>query len=205
LSKVVWLVSRCSTKRGQPQPKVTLSLPRFTKAGRLTPAGLCCIPRTMPRYFAQIDNDKKVLRVLVCDSQEWLEEHLGGTWVETFTHHETVRYCGIGHGFDPEWPEQFAPQWKQPTGSHDAYPVDTLVFHNGRIWKNLTPANVHAPGASGWRDTPAVGYPMWVQPAGAHDAYQLGDRVQHNNKVWQSTINANVLAPGTAALWIEVQ
>jgi hypothetical protein len=160
-------------------------------------------PPSSARYFAEIGIDQKVLRVVVCTSREWLEGNLGGTWEETFIGHEEVQYCGPEWGFDPEWPVRFAPQWVQPTHAEDSYAEGVLVFHNGRIWKSTTPANVWEPGVSAWRDAPDEGYPMWVQPTGAHDAYALDDRVEHAGKVWQSTIAANVWEPGVYG-WVEV-
>jgi hypothetical protein len=32
----------------------------------------------MPRYFAEIDSNNIVQRVIVAKSQEWCEQHLGG-------------------------------------------------------------------------------------------------------------------------------
>ena len=93
--------------------------------------------------------------------------------------------------------------WVQPTGAHDAYPLGITVTHEGKTWENITPANVWAPGVSGWREQVAQGYPAWVQPTGAHDAYQTGDRVTHNNKTWVSTHANNVWEPGVFG-WGEV-
>ena len=161
----------------------------------------------MARYFAELDPQGVVLRVIVCDDPAWPAANLGGTWVETADPYtdepQTVAYCSPGFGHDDTWPEKFAPQWRQPTNAEDAYPVDTLVFHNGRIWKNLTAANVWEPGVSGWRDTPAVGYPMWVQPTGALDAYAVGDIVTHNGQNWQSQYPANVWEPGVFG-WVTI-
>lgn len=40
------------------------------------------------------------------------------------------------------------PMWVQPTGAHDAYKMGDIVFHNGKIWRSLHPANV-------WEPTPS--------------------------------------------------
>jgi hypothetical protein len=158
-------------------------------------------------YFAELDDSNTVVRVVVAESADWCVEHLGGTWVETADPYseepQDVVYCGPGFGCDDTWPERFAPTWVQPTHAENAYPIDALVFHEGRIWKNITAANDQAPGVSGWRDTPETGLPMWVQPAGAHDAYPLGAEVTHNGLNWRSTINANVWPPGTGGLWVQ--
>ncbi|WP_230678978.1 hypothetical protein, partial [Streptococcus pneumoniae] len=65
-------------------------------------------------------------------------------------------------------------QWVQPIGAQDAYPVKAVVRDAGKLWVNLTPANVQRPGVSGWRqfsENTSTVFP-WVQPTGAHDAYR---------------------------------
>lgn len=87
--------------------------------------------------------------------------------------------------------------WVQPTGAHDAYALGATATHGGKTWESLTPANVWAPGVSGWREvTTGGGIPAWVQPTGAHDAYPLGAQVTHNGETWTSTTAANVWEPG---------
>ena len=44
-----------------------------------------------------------------------------------------------------EWPE-----WKQPTGAHDAYEIDAKVSHSGKHWISIVDANVWEPGVYGW-------------------------------------------------------
>lgn len=46
-----------------------------------------------------------------------------------------------------EWPE-----WKQPTGSTDAYPKGAKVSHNGKHWISDVDANVWEPGVTGWTE-----------------------------------------------------
>ncbi len=95
---------------------------------------------------------------------------------------------------DPENP----PAWTQPTGAHDAYPLDYTVTHGGARWASLVPANVWEPGVSGWREVAGEGSgpAAWAQPTGAHDAYGLGDRVTHGGHLWESSAAANVWEPG---------
>ena len=85
--------------------------------------------------------------------------------------------------------------WVQPTGAHDAYPLDITVTHEGKVWESLTPANVWEPGVSGWREQVAEGYPAWVQPTGAHDSYNKGDRVSFNDQDYESLIDGNTYSP----------
>ena len=46
-----------------------------------------------------------------------------------------------------EWPE-----WRQPTGSTDAYAKGAKVSHNGKHWVSTLDANVWEPGVSGWEE-----------------------------------------------------
>jgi len=48
----------------------------------------------MPKYFAQLNKDKVVERVIVADSLEWCVENLGGEWVETYMEGEK-NYAGV--------------------------------------------------------------------------------------------------------------
>lgn len=86
--------------------------------------------------------------------------------------------------------------WTAPTGAHDAYALGVTVKHAGKTWLSLIPANVWAPGVTGWREVVAEGPAAWVQPLGAHDAYPLGAKVTHKGKTWTSTAAANVWRPG---------
>ena len=165
----------------------------------------------MTRYFAEIDAQNVVQRVVVCSDPDWLAERLGGTWVETadpYVEPGDVKYCGPGHGYDPEYPERFAPQWVQPVGDDPEgnviYPVGTRVFHNGRIWRSRVDDNVWEPGVAAWHDAPPSGIPTWFQPTGSADAYPAVDEetgqptvVMHNGQAWLNTHgDGNVWEPG---------
>ena len=118
------------------------------------------------------------------------------TQIETLvdTYQTTV---GLGQG----------EEWVQPTGVHDAYRIGAVVTRNGKVWDSLTPANVWAPGVSGWRErTPeGAGSAEWVQPTGAHDAYKKGDRVRFAGKNYESLMNGNVWSPAAyPAGWKEL-
>ena len=55
-----------------------------------------------------------------------------------------------------------APEWLQPSGAHDSYPMGAVVSHNGRTWQSMHPGlNSWEPGAFGVDDR------IWVevQPA----------------------------------------
>lgn len=46
-----------------------------------------------------------------------------------------------------EWPE-----WVQPVGSTDAYPLGAKVTHNGHRWESTVDNNTWEPGIYGWLD-----------------------------------------------------
>jgi len=46
-----------------------------------------------------------------------------------------------------EWPE-----WKQPSGAHDAYQNGDKVSHNDKHWTSDIDANVYEPGVYGWTE-----------------------------------------------------
>jgi len=60
-------------------------------------------------HWAEIDNDNKVIRVLVGDNNDpngdegyqWLIDNLGGTWIKT-SYNGNIRkqYAGIGYSYD---------------------------------------------------------------------------------------------------------
>jgi hypothetical protein len=56
-------------------------------------------------YFAELDYNQTVLRVIVADSKEWCEQYLGGTWVKA---HEPLD-AAIGYEYDSENDEFIPP------------------------------------------------------------------------------------------------
>jgi len=62
-------------------------------------------------HWAEVDNDNKVLRVLVGDNNDpagdegyqWLIDNLGGTWIKT-SYNSKIRgtYAGIGFTYNPD-------------------------------------------------------------------------------------------------------
>lgn len=170
----------------------------------------------MTRYFAEIDAQNVVQRVVVCSDANWLTERLGGTWVETadpYVEPGDVKYTGPGHGHDPTYPEQFATPWVQPVAIDNPEPDEDpwtwysfgdRVFHNGRIWRSRVNENVWEPGVAAWHDAPPGMTPTWFQPTGSADAYPAVDDetgeptiVEHNGQTWVNTHgDGNVWEPG---------
>ena len=62
-------------------------------------------------HWAEIDNENKVLRILVGDNNDpagdegyqWLIDNLGGTWIKT-SYNSKIRgtYAGIGYTYNPD-------------------------------------------------------------------------------------------------------
>jgi hypothetical protein len=75
-------------------------------------------------HFAELDNENKVIRVLVGDNNDpvgdegyqWLLDNLGGTWVKT-SYNGKIRYnfAGIGFTYDETADAFIAPR---PTCGH---------------------------------------------------------------------------------------
>ena len=69
----------------------------------------------MITYFAQLDNNNRVLAVHVV-TQEFINENPGrypGVWVETFQDVEGKTYAGIGFIYDPATQNFTAPTIEQ--------------------------------------------------------------------------------------------
>jgi hypothetical protein len=70
-------------------------------------------------HWAELDNDNKVIRVLVGDNNDpngdegyqWLLDNLGGTWIKT-SYNANIRYnyAGIGYTYDEEADAFIAPR-----------------------------------------------------------------------------------------------
>jgi len=70
-------------------------------------------------HFAEIDENNKVIRVLVGDNNDsngdegyqWLKDNLGGTWIQTsYNHNFRKQFAGIGFTYDADADVFIAPQ-----------------------------------------------------------------------------------------------
>jgi hypothetical protein len=87
-------------------------------------------------HWAEIDNNSKVLRVLVGDNNDpagdegyqWLIDNLGGTWIKT-SYNGNIRYnyAGIGYTYDPIDDAFIAPS---PECGHDS-----LLLNDVKRWE----------------------------------------------------------------------
>jgi len=105
-------------------------------------------------------------------------------------------------------PNDVVPEWVQPTGSQDAYPLADVfsnpvkVAYLGDEWVNGSAANTQAPGTSGWTNqtTPTSNddleaWEAWTSGRN-EDLYQVGDQVAHNGSDWEATTGNNYWEPG---------
>lgn len=103
-------------------------------------------------------------------------------------------------------------EWTQPTGAHDAYPVGSLVTHEGELYISDIPNNVWAPGVHGW----SISEDDEVVPEEQPDAhnwaidteYLVGDLVNYEGLVYrviqQHTSQAGWLPSAVPALYVVV-
>lgn len=88
-------------------------------------------------HYAEINpQTKEVLRVIVCDSKEWCESNLGGTWVRTYYNTEGKNYAGQGDVYHedkenfskprpyPSWTLDSTLRWKPPV----PYPMNSRKY-----------------------------------------------------------------------------
>ena len=54
-------------------------------------------------------------------------------------------------------PSEEYPEWSQPLGAHDAYPLGAKVSHNGKKWTSDVANNVWEPGVYGWTEVTEQG------------------------------------------------
>jgi hypothetical protein len=76
-------------------------------------------------HWAEIDNNNKVIRVLVGDNNDpvgdegyqWLIDNLGGTWIKT-SYNGNIRknYAGVGYTYDEVRDAFIAPEPDNATG-----------------------------------------------------------------------------------------
>lgn len=85
-------------------------------------------------HWAELDNNNKVIRVLVGDNNDpagdegyqWLIDNLGGTWVKT-SYNGKIRYnfAGVSFSYDEEADAFIAPQ---PTCGHPELTLNTSNY-----------------------------------------------------------------------------
>ena len=79
-------------------------------------------------HLAELDSNNTVLRVISCDSKEWAEQNLGGTWVETFMKTPGKNHAAVGHKYHPDVDNFSAPQ-----------PLPSWTLDDNLIWQPPVP------------------------------------------------------------------
>jgi len=138
------------------------------------------------------------------------DEQLDGTMTKTSQWH--LDRFGIVRESAPV-PNDIVPEWVQPTGAQDAYPLmdvfglPTLVMYLGDEWANDSDVNTQVPGVFGWTNQtePTSGgtlpaWTAWTSGLNA-DLYQVGDQVTHNGSDWEATLGNNYWEPGSGTGW----
>lgn len=106
----------------------------------------------MHKYFAQLDDNNIVIRVIVVESAELAVQLFGGTWVETVIS-PNKNFAGKGYTYVPGADNFIRPQptsnhvldsitfnWKLPTDSLYTYvfcgsPIKTIITVDNKIYK----------------------------------------------------------------------
>ena len=76
--------------------------------------------------------------------------------------------------------------WTQPTGAHDAVPLDRTVTLDGKTWRSLHPANVWRPDPSSRYWEVVSGEPS-PEPWSAGTYYRINHKVTYNGQTWNCT------------------
>jgi hypothetical protein len=84
--------------------------------------------------WAELDNENKVIRVLVGDNNDpagdegyqWLLDNLGGTWIKT-SYNGNIRYnyAGVGYTYDQDADAFIAPK---PECGHQELILNTITY-----------------------------------------------------------------------------
>lgn len=96
---------------------------------------------------------------------DWSEEKTYATG-DRVLYADTLYKCLQPHTAQPTWtpadspslwvriddPAIEWPDWIQPVGSTDAYPMGAKVSHNGGHWTSTVDGNVWEPGVYGWEE-----------------------------------------------------
>jgi hypothetical protein len=106
-------------------------------------------------HFAEIDNNNKVIRVLVGDNNDpagdegyqWLLDNLGGTWIKT-SYNNKIRkqFAGIGYSYDADADVFISPQ-----------PYPSWSLDDNFDWQPPTPI----PNEGMWKWNEEIG--NWVE------------------------------------------
>lgn len=86
------------------------------------------------KYFAELNEENIVIRVISADSLEWVETALGGVWLETFDNGSSrFNFAAIGYTYDSIDDAFIAPM----PCEHDE-----LILNDKKEWKCSNEAHI---------------------------------------------------------------
>lgn len=97
---------------------------------------------------------------------EWIPKGHEYLVSERVSYNGELYRCIQGHKSQADWspdvavslwvaisdPAEEWPEWKQPSGAHDAYQTGDKVSHEDKHWISDIDANVYEPGVFGWTE-----------------------------------------------------
>ena len=97
---------------------------------------------------------------------DWVADGYDYLTSERVTYEGKYYRCLQSHKSQPDWTPDTAvslwveiadtsiewPEWKQPSGAHDAYNKGDKVSHNDKHWISDIDANVYEPSVYGWSE-----------------------------------------------------
>lgn len=117
------------------------------------------------------DSDIKGVRQTVSEFEQtvfpdWIPKGHEYLVSERVSYNGELYRCIQGHKSQADWtpnvavslwipiadPAEEWPEWKQPTGAHDAYNKGDKVSYNEKNWISDIDANVYEPGEYGWTE-----------------------------------------------------
>lgn len=142
-------------------------------------------------YFAETNSAAQVLRVVVCDSVQYLIDRLGGLWAETKIADPVQKYAGVGDHHCAHAPDQFLVDWRQPLSAQEGYARGDWSWHNGRAWRSNHPSNTSTTGNANWREY-LTEWPQWNNGG---EPYQVGDKATQAGNRYLNTVENNTAPP----------
>lgn len=75
------------------------------------------------RYAAELDKDGVVLRVIVCDSLDWVRKNMPGNWTETKVSDPVEAFAGKGYTYDSATQTKFDQDAKPSSNPKPIEPI----------------------------------------------------------------------------------
>ncbi len=129
----------------------------------ITPEQARQIRLLIQKAVASLMDQDALIAVFLFPHWKDTETYAVGDRVE---YQDTLYKCLTAHSSQSSWtpdvspslwvrvdnPAEEWPEWIQPLGSTDAYPLGAKVSHNEKHWESTVDANVWQPGVYGWNE-----------------------------------------------------